>query len=168
MKMSVIYHSVSGNTARMAQVIAEGMKSVPGVEAQAFSIGAVDKEFAKESRCIVVGCPTYVADTTAAMHLWLEKEFGRLGLAGKLGGAFATAQYIHGGGELTIKAILDHMLVMGMMAYSGGGSKGKPVIHLGPVAIATAGDTEALMAFDDTFRIYGARMAEKAVELFGA
>lgn len=167
MKLSVIYHSASGNTARMAQVIAEGMKLVPGVEARAFSIDAVDPDFARESRCIVAGCPTYVADTSAAMHQWLEKEMGKLDLPGKLGGAFATAQYIHGGGELVIQALLDHMLTMGMVVYSGGGSKGRPVIHLGPVAIAEAGDVEALMEFDDTFRIYGQRMAEKAVELFG-
>lgn len=167
MKLSVIYHSVSGNTARMAQVIAEGMKSVPGVEAMAFSIDAIDQDFAKESKCIVVGCPTYVADTSAQLHLWMEKEMGKLALAGKLGGAFATAQYIHGGGELVIRSILDHMLTMGMLTYSGGGAKGKPVIHLGPVAIAGAGDTEALMAFDDVFRLYGQRMAQKASELFG-
>lgn len=167
MKLSVIYHSASGNTARMAQVIVEGMKSVPGVEARAFSIDAVDGDFARESRGVVVGCPTYVADTSAQLHLWMEKEMGKLGLPGKLGGAFATAQYIHGGGELVIQAILNHMLTMGMLTYSGGGSKGKPVIHLGPVAIAEAGDTEALMAFDDVFRLYGQRMAEKAAELFG-
>lgn len=166
MKLSVIYHSASGNTARMAQVIAEGMKSVPGVEAKAFSIDEVDLDFAKESRGIVVGCPTYVADTTAAMHQWLEQSFGKLAPAGKLGGAFATAQYIHGGGDLAVRSILDHMMTMGMLTYSGGGSQGKPVIHLGPVAIATAGDFEELMGFDDVFRIYGQRMAEKAVELF--
>ena len=100
MKLSVIYHSVSGNTARMAQVIAEGMKSVPGIEARAFSIDAVDADFARESQCVVVGCPTYVADTSAGLHLWMEKEMGRLGLPGKLGGAFATAQYIHGDADL--------------------------------------------------------------------
>ena len=166
MKLSVIYHSVSGNTARMAQVIAEGMKSVPGVEAQAFSIDAVDQDFAKESRCLVLGCPTYVADTSAQTHLWMEQELGKLAPAGKLGGAFATAQYIHGVGELAIRSLLDHMLTMGMLTYSGGGSLGRPVIHLGPVAIAQAGDTEALMEFDNTFRLYGQRMARKAMELF--
>ena len=166
MKLSVIYHSASGNTARMAQVIAEGMRSVPGVEAQAFSVDVVDRDFAKESKCIVVGCPTYVADTSAQLHLWMEQEMGKLGLPGKLGGAFATAQYIHGGGELVIQTVLAHMLTMGMLIYSGGGAKGKPVIHLGPVAIASAGDTEALMAFDDTFRLYGQRMAQEALELF--
>ena len=166
MKMSVIYHSVSNNTKRMADIIAEGMNSVEGVEAKTFSIDAVDEEFVKESKCVVMGCPTYAADTSAAFHAFLE-GCGKLGLAGKLGGAFATAQYTHGGAELTIRTILDHMMVMGMLTYSAGGSKGKPVIHLGPTAIATAGNVEALEPFDETFRLYGQRMADKAVEIFG-
>ena len=50
------------------------------------------------------------------------------GLTGKLGGAFATAEYLHGGAELGIQTILDHMLVLGMMAYSGGGAYGAHLI----------------------------------------
>ena len=84
------------------------------------------------------------------------------GLAGKLGGAFATADYVHGGGELGIQSILDHMLVLGMLAYSGGGSFGKPVIHLGPVSVNGLSED-----FSETFETYGKRMATKAVELFG-
>ena len=38
MKMTVLYHSVTGNTKTMAQVIAEGMMTVAGVEAKAFPI----------------------------------------------------------------------------------------------------------------------------------
>ncbi|MCD7867473.1 MAG: flavodoxin domain-containing protein [Clostridiales bacterium] len=166
MKMSVIYYSATTNTSRMAGIIADGMNSVSGVEARAFSIDATDDDFIRESKCIVMGCPTYAADIPAAFHTWLERSADKLALPGKLGGAFATAQYIHGGDEFVIRTILDHMMVMGMLTYSAGGSKGKPVIHLGPVAIATAGDTEALRPFDETFRIYGQRMAEKAVELF--
>ncbi|MCD8083026.1 MAG: flavodoxin domain-containing protein [Clostridiales bacterium] len=166
MKMSVIYYSATANTSRMAGVIAEGMNSVSGVEARAFAIDAVDEEFVRESKCVVMGCPTYAADTPAAFHVWLEQSAGKLALPGKLGGAFSTAQYIHGGDELVIRTILDHMMVMGMLIYSGGGSKGRPVIHLGPVAIASAGDAEALLPFDETFRIYGQRMADKAMELF--
>ncbi|MCD7820026.1 MAG: NAD(P)H-dependent oxidoreductase [Lachnospiraceae bacterium] len=166
MKMSVIYYSATANTSRMGGIIAEGMNSVSGVEARPFSIDTTDEAFVKESKCIVMGCPTYAADMPAAFHTWLEQSAGKLALPGKLGGAFATAQYIHGGDEFVIRSILDHMMVMGMLTYSAGGSKGKPVIHLGPVAIATAGNTEELKPFDETFRIYGQRMAEKAIELF--
>ena len=37
--------------------------------------------------------------------------------SGKLGGAFATEQYIHGGAENAIHDLLLFMMVMGMMVY---------------------------------------------------
>lgn len=167
MKLSVIYHSVSGNTAHMANVIAEGMRAVEGVEVGVFSIDNVDMDFVKESSCVVMGCPTYAASPSSDFYAWLGKNATKLSLCGKLGGAFATAQYTHGGGDLAIQNIQTHMLVFSMLVYSSGMFLGKPTIHNGPVAIAAAGDTEALKPFEDTFRIYGKRMAEKAVELFG-
>ena len=82
--------------------------------------------------------------------------------AGKVGGAFATADYLHGGGDLGIQTILNHMMVLGMLTYSGGGSFGKPVIHLGPVALHGH-----LEESKELFRLYGQRMATKTVSLFG-
>ncbi len=66
--------------------------------------------------------------------VWLEGA-GKYNLAGKLGGAFATANYIHGGADIAMQCVLLHLMMTGMMVYSSGGSKGTPVIHLGPVTI---------------------------------
>ncbi len=82
-------------------------------------------------------------------------------LAGKLGGAFATADYIHGGADIAIQAILAHFMVLGMLAFSGGGSYGKPVIHFGPVAIKAQLDD-----FRETFTLYGQRLGRKTADLF--
>lgn len=163
MKMSVFYHSKTGNTRQMAEVIAQGMMTVDGVEAKAFSIDDAEEAWAKESKCIVVGTPIYMASLTAAMKNWLEGPCKKYAFTGKLGGAFATVDYLHGGGELGIHTILDHMMVMGMVTYSGGGAFGKPVIHLGPVAMS-----DRLAESTETFRAYGQRMAQKAKELFEA
>lgn len=162
MKLSVLYHSKTDNTKEMAQEIVKGMETVEGVEARAFSIDAVDESWVKESQGIVVGSPTYLASVSGAVKVFLDERAGKLGLAGKLGGAFATAQYVHGGGDLAIRLILDHLMVLGMLAYSGGGAWGKPVIHLGPVAISGH-----LEEYRETFRLYGQRMAGQAVKLFG-
>lgn len=167
MKMTVVYYSASGNTQKMANCIVEGMNSVAGVEAKAFHVDSVDESFAQQSKCIVLGCPTYAADTPAAFHAWMEGSFRNLSPAGKIGGAFSTAQFTHGGDELVIQTIMAHMLVSGMMVYSSGGSKGAPVIHLGPVAIATAGNDEMLEPYKETFKLYGRRMAEQTVAVFG-
>jgi len=51
MKMTVLYHSPTGTTKQMAEVITQGMMSVAGVEAKAFSIKEIDEAWAKESKC---------------------------------------------------------------------------------------------------------------------
>lgn len=162
MKMMVLYHSKTGNTEKMAKVIAEGMERVDGVAAKVCPIEEVDEEWAAESRCIVLGSPIYVSSVCAAVKDWLDGPCKKCQLAGKLGGAFATEDYVHGGGDLGIRLILDHMMVYGMMTYSGGGAYGKPVIHLGPVAVSSRLDESV-----ETFLTYGERMAIKAMELFG-
>ncbi|MDO5537812.1 MAG: flavodoxin [Desulfovibrionaceae bacterium] len=159
---AVLYFSKSGNTAKMADVIAEGMGRVPGLTAKAFSLENADEDWIRNSRCLVLGSPIYVSSVAAPVKSWLDGPARGLGLPGKLGGAFATCDYVHGGGDLGIRLILDHMLVYGMLAYSGGGACGKPVIHLGPVAIAGR-----LAEYRETFLAFGERMAKKTVELFG-
>lgn len=161
MKASVLYYSKTGHTKQMAQVIADGMASVEGMEAKIFSIEDLDETWVQESKCVILGSPIYMSNVATAVKGWFEGPCRKCNLAGKLGGAFATVDYVHGGGELGIRLILDHMMVMGMMTYSGGGSKGKPVIHLGPVAVS-----DNLDGYNDTFKIYGQRMAEKTMEVF--
>ena len=94
MKMTVLYHSVTGNTKTMAQVIAEGMMTVAGVEAKAFPIENWDAAWVKESKCVVLGTPIYLADLCSAVKVWLDGPALKAGLAGKVGGAFATADYL--------------------------------------------------------------------------
>ncbi|MDL2231471.1 flavodoxin family protein [Porphyromonadaceae bacterium OttesenSCG-928-L07] len=163
MKVAVLYHSVTGTTKKMAEVIVDGINSVAGVEGKAFSILEMDEEYIKESRCVILGTPVYYANMTGEMKIWFEKRGRKLPLAGKIAGAFATANYAHGGGELAIQTLLDHMMVLGMLAYSGGGACGRPVIHLGPLAV-----TEHADQYTELFQTYGQRMAMKTLELFPA
>ena len=156
MRLAIVYDTKTGNTAKMAEYLIEGFTAVDGAEAKAFPITAVDEEYVKASEALIVGTPTYNGYLTARMKAWLESTPAKLNVAGKLGGAYATAAFIHGGGDLAIQCILTHLLVDGMMVYSSGQAKGMPVIHLGPVAIAPDLD-----AFADLFRIDGKRMAEQ-------
>ena len=160
MKMTVLYYSKTGNTKQMAEIIVEGMTAVDGVEAKAFSIEDIDENWIKESKCIVLGTPIYLASMCGAVKSWLEGPSMKYGLAGKIGGAFATADYLHGGGELGIQTILDHMLVLGMLTYSGGGTYGNPVIHLGPVALNERPDD-----IKAVFKLNCPRMATKTAEI---
>ena len=77
MKLAVIYDSKTGNTRQAAEWIAEGMNRVPEAEARAFHIGEVDADFVKESKGVVMGCPTYAALMTPDMRTWLMTSAGR-------------------------------------------------------------------------------------------
>ena len=166
MKLAVIYDSKTGNTKQAAEWIAEGMNRIADVEALAFSIDAVDTAFIGEAKGVVIGCPSYMATMTPDMRTWLMQG-GKLGLAGKLGGAFATEQYTHGGGEMVIQSILTNELVFGMLCYSGGASLGKPIIHMGPIGVNGNVETHNGMEhYREIFLVYGERFAQKAAELF--
>lgn len=162
MKMTVLYHSETGNTKRMAAVIAEGMVSAGGVEAKCFPLDDIDREWINESCCVVLGTPTHRSNVSSNVKVWLDEYASEYDLAGKIGGAFATSNYVHGGGTMAIQFVLDHMLVFGMLIYSGGNAHGRPIIHFGPVALENE-----LEKTEEIFRIYGRRMAAKAAEVFG-
>ncbi|MCR5416235.1 MAG: flavodoxin family protein [Pseudobutyrivibrio sp.] len=167
MKLAVIYDSKTGNTKQAAEWIVEGMNAISGAEAKAFSIDEVDEEFAKEAKAIVFGSPSYMASLTPNLHQWIFTNGGKLDLAGKLGGAFATAQYTHGGADTVIQSILTLELVKGMLCYSSGNEFGLPYIHLGPVAINNNKESHnGLENYKETFVIYGNRFATKATQLF--
>lgn len=161
MKIAVVYHSKTGNTAKMAGYVVEGLRSVAGVEAQAFGIDAVDTDFVRQSRGLIVGTPVYGGTFSGETKMWLDHGLGGVEMGGKLAGAFATAGFVHGGADAAVLSILNQLTVHGMLIYSSGISKGQPFIHFGPVALA--GDLDSSI---ELFTIYGRRMAEKAKELY--
>lgn len=99
----------------MAEFMADKMNSFENLEVKAFSIDNVDEEWIKESKGVIVGTPTYMADMSDAMKKWLSYSALKYNLSGKLGGAFATADYIYGGGTLAIQNILGYMLILSML-----------------------------------------------------
>ena len=111
MKLAVIYDSTTGNTKQAAEWIVEGMNQIEGIESRAFPIHDTDEAFVKDACGVVVGSPSYAALMTPDMHAWLLSSAGKLGFAGKLGGAFATEQFTHGGGETVIQSILTVEMV---------------------------------------------------------
>ena len=167
MKLAVIYDSKTGNTRQAAEWIAEGIEK-EGCGGRAFSIEDVDASYVNEAKGIVIGCPSYAALMTPDMRRWLLESASKLDMAGKLGGAFATEQYTHGGGELVIQSTLTNELCFGMLCYSGGAAMGKPCIHIGPIAVnGNIEEHNGMEYYGDTFRIYGERFAKKACEMFG-
>ncbi|MCR5372237.1 MAG: flavodoxin domain-containing protein [Solobacterium sp.] len=160
MKATVVYVSKTGITASMAEKIAEGLTE-GGVEAKAFSYHDIDMDWMTESKTVIIGTPTYYTDAAADTTAFLE-TLGKYGVAGKLGGAFATAQYAWGGNEMAMMNIIMHEMFFGMLVYSGGGAAGNPPIHIGPIKIGSADYDWDALAVD-----YGKRMAAETIKLFG-
>ena len=131
MKISIIYYSKTGHTKEMGEEIAAGIRSEGG-EARLFSIEEpLDAEYIASSDGVIFGTPTYLASTCWQMKKWFDVDSAGISLAGKLGGVYSTAHFAQGGGDIAVMTLIGHMLVKGMLIYSGGSSLGKPYIHLG-------------------------------------
>lgn len=93
-KVVVAYISRTGNTEKMAQYIAEGIR-IGGHTADLKKVTSIKNEKEIEGYDgYVLGCPTYHRDMTAAMKTFLFL-MEKLNLTGKIGGAFCS--YTHSG-----------------------------------------------------------------------
>jgi NAD(P)H dehydrogenase (quinone) len=158
-KAAVVYHTVTANTEKVAGLLIEGMVSVPGVEAKAMRIEEIDEAYIKEARLVVFGCPTYAATCSWQMQQFIQTTKVKFG--GKLGGVFATENYVGGGADVAELALIGMLLVRGLLIYAAGAFEGQPFTHMGAVAIKDGDEYQK-----DRAKIFGKRMAAKAVELF--
>ena len=108
MKISIIYHSETGNTEKMAELVREGCQSVEGVEARCMPVEGVDEGYLQDSAAVLLGSPTYEGTCSWQMKKFLDEA--PRGLHGKLAGVFASQNWPGGGGadfaELTMIAAL--------------------------------------------------------------
>jgi len=104
-KVIVGYYSRTGNTEKMAEYIAEGVRFTGNsVELKKISEIKSEKDL-KGYDGFVFGCPTYHRDLTAGMKTFLFLA-EKANLVGKMGGAFGS--YTHSGESANM--IYDTML----------------------------------------------------------
>ena len=104
-KVMVGYYSRTGNTEKMAEYIAEGIR-MTGNNAELKKISEIkSEEDLKGYDGFVFGCPTYHRDLTAGMKTFLFLA-EKANLIGKMGGAFGS--YTHSGESANM--IYDTML----------------------------------------------------------
>ncbi|NLF17118.1 MAG: flavodoxin family protein [Lentisphaerae bacterium] len=162
MKIAIIYHSETGNTRKMAELVRQGCMAVPGVEARCMSIDDVDSAFVVDARAVLFGSPTYEGSCSWQMKKYLDS--GPQGLAGKLAGVFVSQNWPGGGGaSFAEMTIIAGLLVLGMFVYSGGITVGSPYLHFG--AVSRKAPHEDL--YRDRCLKLGENVARKALELFG-
>ena len=129
-KILIIYFSKTGNTEKMAQLVAEGVKA-EGVAVEVKKVEETSVDQLLDAKGIIIGSPTYFGTMAAEIKSFLDesvKHFGKL--KGKIGAGFSSSALIGGGNETTVLAILKAFLIHGMIVQ--GETEGG---HYGPVAI---------------------------------
>jgi len=122
----------------------------------------IEIQWVEESKAVILGSPTYEGSLSWQMKKFLDTP--AISFDGKLAGFFATQNWPGGGGaDFTELTMIASALVLGMMVYSGGVSRGYPPLHFGAVsqkAPSTDLDRERAVKL-------GKNIALKAMELFG-
>ncbi len=130
MKILIIYYSQTGNTKKMAGLVAEGVKS-EGVDVELKNVEEVGARQLLKADGIIIGSPTYYGSMAYQIKQLLDESVEFHGeLAGKVGAAFSSSANVGGGNETTILDIIRAMLIHGMIVQ--GDPSGD---HYGPVAI---------------------------------
>jgi NAD(P)H dehydrogenase (quinone) len=125
----VAYHSATGNTEKMAQGVAEGVKSVAGANVVVKRVGEVTADDLLSSDGVIIGSPVYFGNMSGEVKSFLDSWF-KMGLfqdrkmRNKVGGTFATGGGFSNGKELTMLTMQAAMVMHQMLVTSGGGGFG--------------------------------------------
>jgi NAD(P)H dehydrogenase (quinone) len=155
-RILVCYYSKTGNTEKMAQIIAKTLEELDL---------AVELKRAEDTKaedfldydCLILGSPTYYGSMAWPVKKLLDDSVKFHGqLKGKVGGAFSSAANVGGGNETTILDMLNALLIHGMVIR--GDHRGD---HYGPVSIDFP-DERAM----ECCRQYAENLAELVKKLF--
>jgi len=116
MQVLVMYYSRTGNTKKLAEEIAKGVKEIKDVKCVLKPVSEITKDDFLLSDGIIAGSPVYFGTMAAELKEVFDKFVGlRRQMADKIGAAFATAADPSGGKETTIISIMQAMLIYGML-----------------------------------------------------
>lgn len=158
----VAYHSVTGNTEKMAHGVVEGARSLPGTRVILKRVAEVSADDLFSADAVVVGSPVYWSNMSGDVKKFFDDWQLKFGvypdwkMRNKVGAAFTTGGQVSSGKEITMLTILAAMLGNQMIVVSGGGAFG--------ASATTEGDSPGI---DDTelasARALGRRVAEVAL-----
>lgn len=116
----IVYHSETGHTEQMAEAVATGAEREGTVEVILRSTETVSEEELRSAAAIIVGSPVYNANVSPEISRFIASwPFEGEPLKDKIGAAFVTGGGISAGEELVQMAILQSMLVFGLIVAGG-------------------------------------------------
>jgi NAD(P)H dehydrogenase (quinone) len=158
-RILVLYDSRSGNVSKMANLVAEGARSISETEVRLCSVDDATAEDVRWCDGIAVGSPTNMGilswkmkrfwDETMREH-WMEVD-------GKIGCAFSSAGGWGGGMELACQSILTVLMNFGFLVFGVTDYASKmTTLHYGAVTAKEPRSEDAQVAC----RLLGQRLAE--------
>ena len=116
----VTYYSKTAHTQSLAQEVAKGASSIPGVQVVLKRIDQTTTKDLLDADAIILGSPVYNANLAPEVVQFMSTwPFEGNPLKDKIGAAFVTAGGISAGEELAQVNILQSMLVFGMVVVGG-------------------------------------------------
>jgi NAD(P)H dehydrogenase (quinone) len=116
----ITYYSKTAHTQSLAEEVAKGAQSIPGVQVILKRIDQTTTKDLLDADAIIVGSPVYNANLAPELVQFMSTwPFEGNPLKDKIGAAFVTAGGISAGEELAQVNILHSMLVFGMVVVGG-------------------------------------------------
>jgi NAD(P)H dehydrogenase (quinone) len=157
-KVLIVYYSRSGNTEKMARIVAEAIQE-EGVSVACQKVADTKVDDLLEADGIVMGSPTYYGTMAAELKKLIDDSVQHHGkLDGKVGGAFSSSGCLGGGNETTVLDLLHTLLIHGLIV------QGDPFsAHYGAVSLGAPDDETSITAC----RRLGQRVARLVQRLHG-
>lgn len=113
----LLFDSRGGLTEQLAESVADGVKSVPGIDLKYCRVDETDPSALKDCDALIIGSPNW-SGMTGKLKDWMDYsgdlwESGEL--AGKPGAAFTAGYSRSGGTEATLQQLLHLLLSHGMI-----------------------------------------------------
>lgn len=158
-KVLVLYDSASGNTAKMAALVAEGAREIPEIEVRVRSLEEASAEDVVWCDGLALGSPTNMGILSWKMKRFWDETMGPhwMKLDGKIGCAFSSSGGWGGGAELACQSLLTVLINFGFLVFGVTDYAGKlTTLHYGAIAAREPRDDDSQAAC----RILGRRLAE--------
>jgi NAD(P)H dehydrogenase (quinone) len=116
----ITYYSKTAHTQSLAEKVAKGAASIPGVQVVLKTIDQTTTKDLLDADAIIIGSPVYNANIAPEVVKFIsEWPFEGSPLKDKIGAAFVTAGGISAGEELAQVNLLHSMLIFGMIVVGG-------------------------------------------------
>jgi len=135
-KVLVLYDTASGNTRKMAELVAKGAESVPNTEVRLKSVDEATADDLLWCDGIAVGTPTNMGTISWSMKRWWDEVGGSIWgkVDGKIGCAFSSSGGWGGGAELACMTVLTVLMNFGFLVFGVTDYVGKQfTLHYGAV-----------------------------------